>query len=143
MAVRRTRSTEAIWKLHAFLYRISSGRIGARLGALPVLLLTVRGRKSGEPRTVALNYVEDAGRYIVYASHAGEDRDPPWWLNLRAAGEAGMQIGSRHVRVRAQEAEGAERERLWSAVVARDASYDVYRRRTNRRIAVIVLSPIP
>lgn len=141
MAVRRTRSTEAMWKLHTFLYRISGGRLGARVGALPVLLLTVRGRKSGEPKTVALSYVEDAGRYVVYASHAGEDREPPWWLNLRAAGEGEVQLGSRHLRVRAREAAGAERERLWSAVVAKDAAYETYRQRTRRRIAVVVLMP--
>jgi deazaflavin-dependent oxidoreductase (nitroreductase family) len=141
-AVRRTRSTELVWKVHAFLYRLSGGRIAGRVGALSVLLLTVKGRKSGAPRTVALNYVEDAGGFVVYASHAGEDRDPPWWLNLRASGEADVQIGSRHLRVRATEAEGAERERLWAAVVARDASYDTYRQRTKRRIAVIVLTPI-
>lgn len=95
--VRRTRAVELLWKAHAFLYRVSGGRLGARLGALPLLLFTVKGRRSGEPRTVALNYVEDGGRYTVYASHAGEDLDPPWWLNLRAAGEADVQIGSHTV----------------------------------------------
>ena len=104
-----------------------------------MLLLTIRGRKSGHARTVALNYLEDAGRYVVFASHAGEDREPPWLLNLREAGEADMQIGSQHTPVRAREAEGAERERLWAAVKARDDAYAVYETRTKRRIAVVVL----
>ena len=140
-AVRRTRAMELMWRLHRFYYRISGGRIGARVGPLPVLLLTVKGRRTGEPRTVALNYVEDARRFVVFASHAGEDREPPWWLNLREAREADLQIGTRHLRVHAREADGEERERLWSRVIAVDPAYEDYQRRTERRIAVVVLEP--
>ncbi len=47
-------------KLMVWLYRVSSGRIGNRfLRGAPVCLLTVRGRKTGEPRTVALLYLVD------------------------------------------------------------------------------------
>jgi deazaflavin-dependent oxidoreductase (nitroreductase family) len=138
-AVRRTRTTELVWKLHRILYQLSGGRIGARAGPLPVLLLTIKGRKSGEPRTVALNFLRAGDAYVVFASHAGEDREPPWWLNLRDAGEAEAQIGSRHVRVRAREARGGERERLWSQVIGLDPAYAVYETRTTRRIAVVVL----
>jgi len=41
--------------------------------------------------------------------------------------------------VRAREAEGAERETIWNAVVAKVPDYDEYRRRTSRRIPVVVL----
>lgn len=141
-AVRRTALVELGWRLHRFLYRVSGGRIGARVGPLPVLVLTVPGRKSGAARTVALNYLSDSGRHVVFASHAGEDREPPWWLNLRAAGEADVQVGARHVRVRAAEAEGEERERLWAEVKRRDPAYAVYEQRTARRIAVVILHPV-
>lgn len=77
---------------HRLLFRVSGGRIGAKLGGLPVLLLSVRGRKSGVARDVALNYIRDDQRYVVFASHAGEEREPPWWLNLRDAGEAEVMI---------------------------------------------------
>ncbi len=140
--VRRTRAIELGWRVHRWLYRASGGRIGSRIGPLPVLLLTVRGRKSGEERTVALNHLRDMDRYVVFASHAGEDRDPPWWLNLRAAGEGEIQLGSRRMRVRGREAEGEERERLWAAVKRADPAYAVYEARTKRRIAVVVLSPL-
>jgi deazaflavin-dependent oxidoreductase (nitroreductase family) len=138
-AIRRTRATELMWRLHTLIYRISGGRIGTRLGVLPVLLLTIKGRKSGEPRTVALNYLEDAGGYVVFASHAGEDREPPWWLNLRDAGEADVQVGAQKHHVRAREAEGEERERLWTRVKREDDAYAVYETRTQRRIATVVL----
>ena len=140
-AVRRTRATEWMWKIHTWLYKVSGGRIGGRLGDLPVLLLSVKGRKSGEPRTVALNYLVDEGTYVVFASHAGEDRDPPWWLNLRDAGEADVQIGTRRFRVRAHAAEGDARERLYMRVKAIDPAYAVYEQRTKREIAVVILTP--
>jgi deazaflavin-dependent oxidoreductase (nitroreductase family) len=103
------------------------------------LSLSVRGRKSGVAREVLLNYIRDGGHYVVFASHAGEDREPPWWLNLRDAGEAEVMIAGETLRVRAREAEGAERERLWSEVKQRDDAYAEYEKRTARRIAVVVL----
>jgi len=39
-------------------------------------------------------------------------------------------------------AEGGERERLWRAIVAQDASFAEYERRTARRIPVVVLEPV-
>ena len=140
-AVRRTRVTERMWKIHRWLYQLSGGRIGGRLGDLPVLLLTTKGRKSGEPRTVALNYLVDEGTYVVFASHAGEDRDPPWWLNLRDAGEGDVQIGTRRFHVRARAAEGEARTRLYERVKKIDPAYAVYEQRTKREIAVVILTP--
>ena len=140
-AIRRTRSTELLWKIHRWLYSVSGGRIGGRLGALPVLLLTVRGRRSGEPLSVALSYLLDRGAYVVFATHAGEDRDPPWWLNLRDAGAAEVQIGARRFRVRAAEVQGEERDGLYARVTEADEAYGVYQERTKRRIAVVRLEP--
>ena len=141
-AVRRTPFTELIWRTHRALFSASGGRIGAQLGALPVLLLSVRGRKSGSARDVLLNYVRDGDRYVVFASHAGEDREPPWWLNLREAGDAEVLVAGRRFRVAAGELQGAERDRLWSEVNRRDDAYAEYERRTARRIAVVTLTPV-
>lgn len=141
-AVRRNAVTELLWRAHLAVFRASGGRIAAQTGALPVLLLSVRGRKSGAAREVLLNYIRDGDRYVVFASHAGEDRDPPWWLNLREAGEADVMVAGRRFRARAREAHGAERERHWSEVKRRDDAYTEYEKRTTRRIAVVVLEPI-
>ena len=140
-AIRCTRAVEIFWAAHRWLYRMSAGRLGAKLGTLPVLMLTTKGRKSGELRTVLLSYVDDAGRYVVFASHAGEDRDPPWWLNLRSAGEAEVHTAGRTLRVRPREAEGEERDLLWERVTRADPAYMEYQQRTTRRIAVVVLEP--
>ena len=49
-----------LWKLanaiHLGLYRLTSGRIGGRMGDGTILLLTTTGRKTGKARTVPVLY---------------------------------------------------------------------------------------
>ena len=130
---------EIIWKLHSYVYRLSGGRVGKALGGAPVLLLITTGRRSGEPRPVTLTYFEDGERLIVIASNAGEDRHPAWWLNLQEHPDATVQIGGSTMRVRAMEAIGEERERLWAELIRRDPAYEEYRLRTERQIPVVLL----
>lgn len=85
--------------------------------------------------------MRDGDRFVVFASHAGEDRDPPWWLDLRDAGEAEILVDGKRLRVRAREAQSAEGDRLWSEVKGRDDAFIEYERRTARRIAVVMLEP--
>jgi deazaflavin-dependent oxidoreductase (nitroreductase family) len=122
---------------------MTGGRLGSRVGPWPALLLITRGRKSGAPRIVSLNYLTHDGRWIVTASHAGEDRHPAWWLNLLADPRAEVQIGSERFPVTARELDGPERDRLWARVITTDASYAEYERRTIRRIPVVALEPPP
>ena len=48
------------------------------------ILLTVRGRRSGTPRTIPVSMLEFDGRRFVQASYSTDG----WVRNLRAAGEA-------------------------------------------------------
>jgi deazaflavin-dependent oxidoreductase (nitroreductase family) len=140
-AVRNTLVLRAIWRFHRGLLRISGGRIGRSLGPMRVLLLETTGRRSGEPRRVGLSHVEDAGRYYVAGSFAGEDRNPDWALNLRATPSARVTIDGRSFPVRARELTGEERDAMFARFVAGDASYGEYRDRTDRVIPVFELVP--
>ena len=126
------------------MYRWSGGRIGGRaVGRTPVLLLTVPGRTSGLPRTVAVGYFEYAGGYVVVGSAAGASADPQWFKNLRAAAEAEVQIGRRVTRVRIRELKGEERDSVWrDVVVARTPAYGRYARPGARRIPLAALTPV-
>jgi F420H(2)-dependent quinone reductase len=141
-AVTRNKAVELFWRVHPAIYRLTGGRLLGRIAGVPVLLLTTRGRRTGEERTKPLLYLADGDTFVVAASFAGEPRHPAWWLNLRADPRARVQVGSRAVEVRAHEAKGEERERLWRAIVAQDASFAEYERRTTRRIPVVVLEPV-
>lgn len=109
---------------------------------LPVLLLGTVGRRSGTPRTNALTYLPWNGHQVVIASVLGEPRHPAWYLNLMARPEVEVQVGARRFAARAREAEGAERERIWDALVQVSPDYERYRERTGRRIPVVVLEAI-
>lgn len=141
-AVTKNRATQLFWRIHPVVYRLTGGRLLGRIDGVPVLLLMTRGRKSGEVRTKPLLYLADGDAFVVAASYAGEPRHPAWWLNLLADPRARVQVGGRIVDVRAREAEGDERERLWRAIVAQEASFAEYERRTTRRIPVVVLEPV-
>lgn len=141
MAIERSRWVELFWLCHKHLYRWSGGRIGARMANLPVLLLETVGRRSGAPRINALTYLPRGEACVVIASVLGEPRHPAWYLNLVARPEVGVQVGARRFRARAREAEGAEREAIWDALVAVSPDYSQYRERTQRRIPVVVLEP--
>src|SRR6266581_1592806 len=69
------------------------------LGGYPTYLLTVRGRKSGQPRTVALAIIERNGKRYVGSPFGIVD----WVRNLRTAGEATLTRGRRSETVNARE----------------------------------------
>jgi deazaflavin-dependent oxidoreductase (nitroreductase family) len=64
-------------------------RLGIPMG--PLILLTVRGRKSGQPHTTPVDLFEGNGRSYLVSTH-GEERSN-WVLNLRAAGEGVLTRG--------------------------------------------------
>jgi deazaflavin-dependent oxidoreductase (nitroreductase family) len=140
-AVRVGTPLRVFWRIHRAFMRLTGGRFG-RTGKLPALLLTTRGRRSGAARDVTLNYVPNGEAFVVIGSYGGEDRDPAWWRNLDADPEGEILVGGKRVRVRARQAEGAEREVLWGRFVAADPSYREYQQRTSRRLPVVVLVPI-
>jgi F420H(2)-dependent quinone reductase len=126
--------------LHTRIYRWTKGKIGGRVGKAPVLLLTVAGRKSGKRRTTPLLYGRSGDDLIVIASLGGAPKHPAWYLNLRGS-EADVEVGGERLHVRARDAEGEERERLWAQMVAIYPAYESYERKTSRRIPVVVLEP--
>ncbi len=134
-----------LWKVinavHTRLYRVSRGLLGHRAAGLASLLLTTTGRRSGAPRTVALTYVPDGEDYVVVASNGGADRHPAWWLNLREAPRATIQVGRDVVPIVAHAADPHERARLWPKLTAANPFYARYELITERPIPVVVLRP--
>lgn len=126
-------------KLHAAVYRATGGKIGGRMVSSPVLLLITTGRRTGEQRTTPFLYLEDGDGYAIVASNGGAPDHPAWWMNLEADPEAKVEIGGEKIRVRASEAMGEERHRLWERLVGMYPAYEDYRRRTDRAIPVVRL----
>ena len=115
-----------IGKLNTPAYKLSGGRIGAKVGDAPVLLLTTTGRKSGEPRTAPIVYLERGEAMILIDTNAGNEKLPGWSHNLKANPQAEVQVGRRKLEVTARVAAGAEREELWRACNDQYAGFDEY-----------------
>lgn len=128
-------------KLNTPVYRLSGGRIGARVGKAPVLLLTTTGRKSGEKRTAPVVYLQDGERMVVINTNAGNAKVPAWSLNLAADPLAEVEVGRRRIPVRARVAEGEERADLWRRHNEQYSGFDEYDAELDREPKVIVLEP--
>jgi deazaflavin-dependent oxidoreductase (nitroreductase family) len=56
-------------------------------------LLHTVGTRSGQTRITPMMYLADGDRYLVFASKAGSDRKPDWYLNLRANPDVTVEVG--------------------------------------------------
>ena len=125
---------------HVRVYRETGGQVGHdwKQGS-KILLLTTKGRTSGEPRTTPLIYEADGDRYVIVASKGGAPEDPGWYRNLAKEPDVELQVWDEVFPARARTAEGEERERLWKLAALQWPDYDEYTKRTDRQIPVVVL----
>ncbi len=125
---------------HVRVYRETGGETGHiwKEGST-TLLLTTKGRRSGEPRTTPLIYARDGDRYVIVASQGGAPTHPGWYRNLVKTPEVELQVGPEVFPALARTAEGEERERLWRLANEVWPHYDEYATRTERTIPVVVL----
>jgi F420H(2)-dependent quinone reductase len=108
----------------------------------PIVLITMRGAKSGKLRKVPLMRVEHDGVYAVVASKGGAPQHPVWYHNLKANPVVDLQDGTITRDFRAREVEGEERDIWWKRSVAAYPPYADYQKKTYRQIPVFVLEPV-
>jgi deazaflavin-dependent oxidoreductase (nitroreductase family) len=118
------------------------GRVSCAPGT-PVGLLETTGARSGARRRTPLLYVLDGDAVVLVASNIGRARHPGWLHNLRADPAIRFLTREHGWRaLRAREASGDERARLWDRVADVYAGYRTYQRRAGaRRIPIVVLEP--
>jgi len=124
------------------LYERTGGAEGNTLmdTGLPVVIVTMRGRKTGKIRKIALMRVEHEGRYALVGSQGGAPEDPKWVHNLRENPDAvTLQDGPAPFAARVREVGGAEREEWWERAVVAYPAYADYQRKTDRVIPVFVV----
>jgi deazaflavin-dependent oxidoreductase (nitroreductase family) len=125
---------------HVRAYRETGGEQGYRWRGTTILLLTTKGRVSGQERTTPLIFRQDGDRWVVVASKGGAPDHPDWYKNLAADPEAMIQVKAERIPVRAEAAQGEERARLWGLMTEVWPPYDEYQQRTERQIPVVVFS---
>lgn len=96
--------------------------------------------RTGRPAATCVRYLETPEGFVVWGTGSGSPRGPDWFQNLRTAGVADLQIGTRRLTARPRELLGEERDRTWNeAVLAEAPEVAKYARRAGRTIPVAIL----
>jgi deazaflavin-dependent oxidoreductase (nitroreductase family) len=124
-------------------FRAEGGQVGGNFEGVPLLILHSMGAKSGEARENPLVYLPIDGVYVVFASGGGAPRHPDWYHNLVAVPHAAVEVGTDIIEVQARVAEGDERDRYWDLQKRSIPAFEEHELKTERKIPVIVLEPVP
>ncbi|MET8129833.1 nitroreductase family deazaflavin-dependent oxidoreductase [Streptomyces sp. NPDC005065] len=125
-------------------HRLTRGKVLLSAQMLPGLILTVRGAKSGQPRTTPLACMPTPehgdGTWILIGSNFGRTGHPAWTVNLLAhPDDAVINWKGHDIAVRARLLEGAEREEVWQAALRFWPPYATYQARVEREIRLFRL----
>jgi deazaflavin-dependent oxidoreductase (nitroreductase family) len=133
------------WRVHRGLHRISGGRFlwtPANKRGWGAMRLTTTGRRSGQERTVIVGYLEDGPNLVGLAMNGWDEGHPAWWLNLEEHPDATVKLPDEEPRaVRAHEATGEERDRLWARWAEVDLGLDDFAASRRTEPAIIVFEP--
>lgn len=124
---------------HTRRYVESGGKDGQDWNGVPTLVLTTRGRRSGQLRRNALIYGRDGDSIVIVASRGGDDHHPLWYLNLVEEPSVTLQVGPDVFPARARTADADEKARLWPAMASIWPAYNDYQAKTDRDIPVVIL----
>lgn len=124
---------------HVARYRETGGAEGHDWEGTHCLILTTKGRSSGEDRDSALIYGTHGDAYVVVASKGGAPDHPSWYKNLVADPQVNVQVLDDRFDAVARDATPDERPGLWTKMVGEWPSYDEYQTKTDRQIPLVVL----
>ena len=124
---------------HVRSYIETNGEDGHIWRAVPTLILATLGRRSGQPRRLALIYEQDGDRSVVIVSKGGSDRHQAWHLNLRDHPEVQVQVLGNRFRANARTSTLEEHRKLWTPMAEILPDYDAYHAETDRPIPLVIL----
>ena len=103
------------------------------------MMLTTTGRKTGQPRTTPVLYLQDGTDLVVVASFGGNDMHPAWYLNLEQCPEAEVIVCGERRKVLARRLSPEEKNAIWPRLVQLYPQFETYRQRTHREIPLMRL----
>ncbi|GCE50388.1 deazaflavin-dependent oxidoreductase (nitroreductase family) [Thermosporothrix hazakensis] len=118
-------------------FRESGGTV--KQNGYPLLLVTIKGAKTGQPRVYPLISVPYGEHYLAVASKGGDPKHPLWYYNLLANPEVTVEVGQETFTATARLLSGEERERAFAHAVTVFPPYAEYQKKTTREIPVFVL----
>ena len=120
-------------------FRANGGKVGGKYQGANLLLLTTTGAKTGQPRVTPLAYFRFDGRLIIVGGSWGAQSHPAWVRNLRANPSVRVEVGTESYDATARELPAAEREPVWTQLIATAPVIGEYQSRTDRVIPLFEL----
>ena len=137
MSTERERNAQIIEE-----FRANDGRVGGHFEGRTLLLLTTTGAQTGRTHTTPAIYLDDAERYIVFASNGGAPNNPGWYHNVRANPDVQVEVGTESFPATAAVLDRPERDELFRRQADRDPSFDEYQAGMTRAMPVVALTRI-
>ena len=107
-----------------------------------LVILTTKGAKSGAVRESPVVYSRDGDNYVIVASKGGSPTNPSWYHNLLAHPEITVEIGGQKFKAHARVAGDDEYERLYQNHAKNMPAFNDYRKKTTRKIPVVILEKL-
>jgi deazaflavin-dependent oxidoreductase (nitroreductase family) len=122
--------------------RNNKGKLTGELQAMPFIIITTKGAKTGKRRTVPLAYQILNDRLLIIASMGGNIRNPPWFYNLVRNPEVTVELSGETFQATAVVTEGQDRDYLFRQICENIPTFAGYQARTKRVIPVVELQPL-
>ncbi|MFC4050108.1 nitroreductase family deazaflavin-dependent oxidoreductase [Actinomadura syzygii] len=126
-------------KEHVARYQETDGAEGHDWNGTVTLLLTTKGRRTGQEHTTPLIYQPDGDAFVIVASKGGAEDDPLWFKNIEADPQVKVQVKDDRFTAHARVAGPDEKPALWRKMAAVWPDYDEYQKKTDRQIPVVIL----
>jgi len=125
---------------HRRILAASSGRILGRMGGHPLLILTTTGQRTGQPHSTPVIGIPSGADWLVVASNGGAATQPLWVRNIAASAQVTVRRGKRTEPFEARILSGQERSQWWPKLVQAYPAYGKMQAKTDRELAVILLT---
>ena len=138
-ALRIKKALKHLSSLNALVYRLSGGKLWNKwLGKYPIMILSVKGRKTGKTRNIPLIKVMKDEQPILVASMGGMPMNPTWYYNVASDEKVTNQIGKEKKYYLAKQVDEIEKNELWPIICSFYPDYKIYQDKTARNIPVFL-----
>lgn len=129
-------------RFNVWVYKKSNGKLLKNFpGGYPICIVTMIGRKSGQPREVALIHLPHGENKYLVASQGGMEKNPVWYYNIAANPDVEIMVGGIKKSYRARQLSPDEKREAWPHLLTLYPDFDEYQARTDRDIPVFVCEP--
>ena len=120
-------------------YRATGGAVTMLYEDSTLVLVTMRGARSGREITLPLEFMEWDGVLHVFATKSGAPTNPGWYHNLLANPDVTVELGRETFTAHARLLEADERDRMWRRLVELKPRFAEYEQKTDRAFPVFAL----